>query len=70
MLHQNLLGSTNQKRTIDTHIKKGKRKIQTKYTKGSYQITIKENKKGPTSTKKPNINKFKRIKKMTIYIHI
>ena len=27
MLHQNLLGATNQKRTIDTHIRKGKGKF-------------------------------------------
>ena len=45
MLYQKLEGTTNQKSTTNTHIKKMKK--QTKYnTKDSHQITRQENRRG------------------------
>ena len=61
LLYQNLMGTTNQKSTIDTHTKKKK---QTKHsTKDRHQIIREENKKGreektPSKTKPNQLTKW------------
>ena len=60
LLYQNLMGITNQKTTIDTHIKKKK---QTKYyTKDRHQVIREENRRG-REEKRAKITNPKQLRK-------